>query len=816
MAGKHGTLHMIGNAHIDPVWLWQWQEGFHEVMATFRSMLDRMNEYDDFVFTGSSAAFYEWVERSDPRMMAEIKQRVGEGRWQIVGGWWIQPDCNIPCGESFVRQALYGQRYFKEKLGVTAHVGYNPDSFGHHGMLPQILKKSGLEGYAFMRPQPHEKVLPGRLFWWEADDGSRVLVSQIPYEYCSSGKELDEHIRRCAAEITSPLPGICYYGVGNHGGGPTKANIDSIHRLQGDDSLPALVFSSPQQFLARALDAARANSAAIPVVHDDLQHHAPGCYAAHSGVKRWNRTAENLLMAAEKYATLAAIATGQPYPTDFARAWKNVLFCQFHDILAGTSLETAYDDARAMYGEAMTIAGSALNYAVQSLARTINIPFEQDMRPIVVFNVHAWPVSANVEVEIEQLHEDDALLDDQNRPIPFQTVQSLAVKSDRNRLSFVADLPALGYRLYRVARRPELPASVSMAASDLAMENARLRLSFDGQTGQIASLYDKQLGLEVFMPGAARAVVIDDPSDTWSHAATFERVIGEFTGRSVTLIENGPVKAVIRVESVYGASRLIQDFTMYAAMDVIDVHVTVDWQEQCKMLKLRFPVNLTSATATYEIPYGHIVRPANGEEEPGQSWVDISGTSSVSGEGYGVSILNDGKYSFDVAQAEIGLTVLRSPAYAHHMPAVLDPGKQYSFIDQGLQRFTYTLLPHRAGWQTAGTARRAAELNQPPVALRTTYHDNGTRPQAESFALVEPENIILSVLKQAEDNGDIIVRCYETAKQATQATITLPFCKRAVKTTFGPCEIKTLRIPRDAAQAVTETSLLEWDDEHPA
>ena len=167
---KDKTLHMIGNAHLDPVWLWQWQEGFQAAKATFRSVLDRMNESDDFLFTSSSAAVYEWVEQNEPKMFEEIKARVAEGRWYIAGGWWIQPDCNLPSGESFVRQGLYGQRYFKEKLGVTATVGYNVDSFGHHAMLPQILKKSGLDHYVMLRPGPHEKGLPGRIFWWESDD----------------------------------------------------------------------------------------------------------------------------------------------------------------------------------------------------------------------------------------------------------------------------------------------------------------------------------------------------------------------------------------------------------------------------------------------------------------------------------------------------------------------------------------------------------------------------------------------------------------------------------------------------------------------
>ena len=258
---KEKKLHMIGNAHLDPVWLWQWQEGFQEVKSTFRSALDRLDEYEDFIFTASSAAFYEWVEKGDPGMFEEIRARVVEGRWQIVGGWWIQPDCNIPGGESFARQALYGQRYFQEKFGTTARVGYNVDSFGHNCMLPQILAKSGLDYYVFMRPAPHEKGLPDDLFWWESDDGSRVLAFRIPFEYCTTGEDLEKHVRRCAGEIREPfVHTMCFYGVGNHGGGPTKENIESILRLSSDPDTSRVDLRHPRWVLRASLG----ERAAIP------------------------------------------------------------------------------------------------------------------------------------------------------------------------------------------------------------------------------------------------------------------------------------------------------------------------------------------------------------------------------------------------------------------------------------------------------------------------------------------------------------------------------------------------------------------------
>jgi alpha-mannosidase len=803
-------LHMIGNAHIDPVWLWQWQEGFHEVKASFRSALDRMNEYADFKFVSSSAVFYEWVEQSDPKMFEEIRTRVKEGRWEIVGGWWLQPDCNIPSGESFVRQALYGQHYFKKKFGITATVGYNVDSFGHHGMLPQILKKSGCDYYVAMRPFPNEMGLPGSVFWWESDDGSRVLTFRIPFMYQTSDIDLEKHVISCASEIKAPHEDImCFYGVGNHGGGPTKRNIEEIQRLQKTDNGIDLIFSTPNQFF----DKISKNDITYPVVHQDLQHHASGCYAVHSEVKYWNRRAENRLLAAEKFAMIASLITGQPYPDDFGRAWKSVLFNQFHDILAGTSIEPAYDDARNLYGEALAIADRALNFAIQSLSWNIQILYEEGVKPITVFNSHAWKHQTNVELEIGELPENPVLLNEDGVEISMQLIQSYAQHPRANRLSFMADLPALGYSTYRVMSGKltvQNSESDVIQATSTMLENTYLRLIIDSETGLIQSLYDLEKDVEVFSSPAARPVVIEDSSDTWGHnVLQFHDTVGMFSVERVDLVEHGPVKATIRVTSVYGHSRLIQDFTMYTEQKRIDVSATVAWSEQFKMLKLRFPVNLDFNRVTYEIPYGYIERPANGEEEPGQNWIDVSGLYPETRTLYGLSILNDGKYSFDVLGAEIGITVLRSPIYAHHIPVEPHPDREYSFIDQGIQRFRYALLPHDGGWELCETVRRAAEFNELPATLIGTFHQ-GELPQKQGFIEVDASNIVISVIKKAEENDDIILRCYETDKRSTQAVIHLKVLDRRIETSFQPCEIKTFRIPRNHAQAVTEVNLLEW------
>jgi alpha-mannosidase len=802
-------LHMIGNAHIDPVWLWQWQEGFHEVIASFRSALERMEESDDFMFVSSSAVFYVWVERHDPEMFERIRARVQEGRWEIVGGWWLQPDCNIPAGESFVRQALYGQRYFKEKFGVTARVGYNVDSFGHHGMMPQLLKKAGLDYYVFMRPGPHELGLPSRLFWWESDDGTRVLTYRIPFEYCTWGKELDKHVRRTAGELRDPVNELmCFYGVGNHGGGPTKENIESIRRLNDDPDFPELVFSSPNRYF----ETVEERGWDLPVVHHDLQHHASGCYAAHSGVKRWNRRAENLLQTAETLGAVAQRVTGHPVREDLAHAWQGVLFNQFHDILAGTSLESAYRDARDLYGEAMAIGGRALNDAVQALAWRVNIPFEEGSKPVIVVNPHAWQSHVPVELETSRIREGEVLLDDEDREVPMQTVQSEATANGRNRLLFVADLPALGYRTYRILPREARETVTPIQANDNVLESDRFRLELDPASGCMVSLRDKRKGNEVFAGPAAKSVVFDDPSDTWGHNVfRFDRDAGTFQAQSLKLIEHGPVRSTLRVTSTYGDSLLVQDVSMYRELDIIEVRARVNWQELQKGLKLRFPVNVHFMRATYDIPYGHIERFANGEEEPGGSWIDLSGTARDTGDLYGLSILNDSKYSFDVNIRDIGMTVLRNPVYAHHIPAEPQPGGLYSYTDQGIQHFRYTLVPHEGGWAEAGTVRRALELNAPPVALNATYHE-GPLPQRASYVSVDHPNVVVSVMKRAEDGDATILRAYETSGNRARATIHLSAWDRTIEAEFGPCEIKTFRIPDGESESVVETNLLEWTE----
>jgi alpha-mannosidase len=793
-------LHMIGNAHIDPVWLWQWPEGFQEVRATFQSAIDRMEEYPDFVFTCDSIVFFEWVQETDPALFEAIRSRIADGRWQVIGGWWLEPDCNIPAGESFVRHGLYGQRYLRDTFGITATTGANLDSFGHNATIPQLLAKSDMDSYVFLRPGPHEMTLPGPIFRWESADGSQVVAYRIPHEYCSPGADLGHHVDKSLAQLPPEPPELMvFYGVGNHGGGPTKANLDSIARLNATGGLPRMELSSARAFFDRV-----APNGDLPTHAGELQHHGVGCYSAHSGIKRWNRRAENLLQRAEKWAAVADALGGPRYPlAELTEAWKLLLFNQFHDTLAGTSIAPAYEDARDQIGHASSIAALAFNRAVQSLARRIEIPFEEGMTPIVVFNPHPWPLRADVEFEFAGFPNSEArMTDEEGAPVPVQrTPGTTTLNGSRGRLVFAAEVPPLGHRVYRIYAG-EVDAE-PVAATETTLENEHLLLEIDPRSGRIARLVVKETGADLAAPRKRHAVVVDDRSDTWGHRVrAYDDEIGEFRATSVRLVEQGPVRARLRVESRYGSSTLVEEYLLGRDARHVDVRVSLDWREQLKLLKLRYPTSVTAERATFEIPYGHVERAAGGDEEPAQAWVDVSG------DGKGLSVLNDGKVGHDVRGGDIGITAVRSPVWAWHEPRVLDPAATYEYMDQGRQDFTLRLMPHAGDWRAAGTVRLAAELNQPPFALLETYHAGDLAPRA-SHAAVDGDDVVVSVLKAAEDgDGSLVVRAYETAGRPAHARIEV--LGRTIEADFGPAEIKTFRIPRDAEAAIVETNLLEW------
>jgi alpha-mannosidase len=800
------TMHMIGNAHLDPVWLWDWREGYAENIATMQSMLDRLKEYPDILFTSSSAQFYEWIAEHSPAMFKKIRDQVAEGRWEICGGWWVQPDCNIPSGESFARHTLIAQNFFQRNFGMICSTGYCVDSFGHCGTLPQILQLSRMTRYVFMRPNQKEKPIVENLFIWESPDGSKVTAYRIPFSYCAYGG-LEEIIEQCTGEFPDDLSHMmCFYGVGNHGGGPTIKNIQTIlrKRIQHPDIL--IEFSSIERFFQEV----EVSGCTLDTVKEDLQHHASGCYSVLSEVKRENRRAENALIRAEKVCVLSEYLRQTPYPNErLSDGWKNILFNQFHDILAGTSIQSAYIDVGDQVGEACSISSRAENRALQRISNAIAIPSIPASVPIVIFNLHGWRTRSPIEIEWGQflntlLPKRFLLKGPDGVRVPFQTIEASVECRNRTRVLFLADIEAFGYGLYTILETDEIE-EFDNPLDSLALDNDILRVEFSQKTGGISQITGLATGLSFLRGDGAVGAVFEDTSDTWGHATlSFNRFVGSFSPVSIEKTEYGPVRQTMRVVSVFGNSTMIQEFSLYSERDEISVKVTVNWQEQLKGLKLCFPIAVVEPVATYEVPFGSSVKAPDGVEEPMQNWFDASGA-----DGIGISILNDGKYSAAVDGNTMGFTVLRSPSYSHHIPASLSKSQDhYRFIDQGFQEFNYVIVPHERTWQDAGIPRRAFELNQKPVVVIETYHE-GTLPASWSLLEVSCRHVVTSCLKKADDIQGYIMRLFETDGIACEADVKIHATDKHWKISFRPYEIKTIRFDFQF-NFIEEVDFLEW------
>lgn len=818
-------VHLIGNAHLDPIWLWRWQEGCGEVLQTFRSALDRLNEYPDFVFTCSSAAYYKWVEEIDPDMFEEIREKVKEGRWVPVNGWWVQPDCNMPSAESFARQALYSQLYYNEKFGRICKTAYNVDSFGHSGMLPQIIKNGGMTAYVMMRPGAHENAEIPNMFMWESLDGTQIPTFHIPDAsgYGSGNAEAINRSRDLAEKLINEEGHgmMIFYGVGNHGGGPTRGLIEYVQTQLKRDGYHDMVFSSPDAFF----EAHCIEKVELPVWKYDLQHHSSGCYSATSLVKQLNRKLENSLYFSEAFATVASKTAGMRDRTeDFKEAWLDVCFNQFHDILCGCSIMEAYDDVNASMGHALTISDRIQNEAFLRIARRIDTWIDgvsdpvcevrghscgKLPRPVVVFNPLSFPVKAPVRT----YHPSKQVTDDEGNDVIFSNVRSSRSNDSHLDTVFISDVPAMGYAVYWLKScwdenrdLPEIHIDTDVSASGFSMENEYLKVKFDEQTGFITSLVDKLSGYDYASadkPIAVPTVIDDHKTDTWAHMVfRFHDIKGIMKLEKIELIENSNARAVIRTRHSFGGSYLVQDFILASGQKVLRSKCKALWTEDFTLLKMSFPVGGENRINTYEIPGAYIKRPTNGEEEPAGRWGAISFDD---GGRRTLAVVNDSKYSYDCPDNDLRLTVIRNVIFADHYSD--RPAANFNFTDEGMQRFEYGIFVGDGEAEKSGIMNEAAKFNIRPMAVPESFH-KGTLPQRKSYLSVDKDNIIMTAFKFCEDgSGDCIMRFYETRGEDTRAHIVCEMLNADFKVDFGHNEIKTLRISKDGE--VRETDFLE-------
>ena len=832
------TIRAVGNSHIDMAWLWPWTETVEVVRNTFQSVLDLMREYPDFKFTMSSARTYEWMQEKYPDLFAQIQQRVKEGRWEIIGGMWVEPDLNMPDGESLVRQILVGKRYFQKTFGVDVKIGWNPDSFGYNWQLPQIYKKSGMDYFVTQKLLwAHEfTTFPYRFFYWQAPDGSKLLT-YFPHDYAEGidGERLGKDVSIWMPSMYGPKltdhPEMMHlYGVGDHGGGPTRVMLDNADQLRAPGTVfPKIQFSFARDFFSDM--ETKMPSMQVPVWNGELyfQYHR-GVFTTQAETKRRIRRAEENVLNAEKFASLATLF-GRPYP-DMELTWKNLLFDHFHDIMPGSGIAVNYLEAKRNLEDVDRAAELVTQGALKEIAAHVNTMGAGEGVPVMVFNPLSWARNEIVELEAQLPSPAEGI---EVRPaggLPI-TTQLLSTDNETHRMRFLVhtDVPSIGYTTFLVRSAPSATAVAPQAeaattgstekrryragdshlkASADTLENDFLRVKIDSQTGCMTSLFDKRNNTEALAPaetdtggpkdhicGNLLQTFVDKPQrwDAWNIDADFEKQHWDLDkADEVKLIESGPLRAVIRVKNHFQNSTFVRDIILYDGAGQVDVKMHADWHEKHVLLKVVFPVSAHSDKATYEIPYGSVERPTTRNtpaeqsqfEVPAQRWADISDAK------HGLSLLNDCKYGYDAKGNVLRLSLLRSPEWP-------DP-----HADEGEHDFTYSLYPHPGGWKEAFTILRGYELNYKLIATQTERHE-GALPPMYSFLRTDSDRVIVSAIKKAEDDNSLIVRFYEWAGKEGDVSLALNAdVKSAAETDLMERPIESLAVEGSVVKVPTK------------
>lgn len=798
-------LHMIGHSHIDPVWFWKWEEGMQEVRATFRSALDRLNEFPDFKFTCTSPAFFAYIRRIDPDMFEEIRARVKEGRFEITSGWWIEPDCNLPSGESFVRHGLYGQRELRDHLGVQARYGFNPDSFGHNPQLPQILKKSGMDGYAFQRPtvtQAARELVEGRscVFNWTAPDGTSLPTVSLPGEYTAW---FDETIKK-NIDLTLEAPGTfpclpCFYGVGNHGGGPTIKNIQAVERYKDEYKDAELRFST----LGAFFDELAESGAQLPETHAYFDHVNTGCYSVDIRLKQAVRRAEETLVRAEALSAMAHMAGAPWTKDDTAPLWKRLLFNQFHDTLGGTLTEEAHTDALRDVNGVIHEGEILCNLAMQDIIRHVAIPGRGV--PIVLFNPSMQPWEGTADVEAAWFCKSDLkLVDADGEEVPYARVKQSCtmvwrVLGGRRRLLFPAKIPAMGVSVF-YATEEESTSRVEVAHEGDAytLDNGVVRFTLNEQ-GDPVSLIDLKTGFES-LQGACRFSIWSDDRDPWGHLAqNFGPEDHPMTVEDVSCVEASSIRQVLRVRKRTDGLTLEIHYILNAGEPTVRMDCRLVWNQPWHQLRYVIPAGADRHVC--ESPYGVMTHPSKDEGELFMHrFLDMQKEG-----GAGLAVTNDSLYGFQPRGGETDLLILRSPIYAQGADRSLwmHEYDTYHYMDIGDQSFSLTFTPHGDTLPQHALYRLADRHAQGTQYLVGGMTGNrGTAPLPPLTFSVPA--VRLGALKKAEDDSSLVIRLHETDGQPCEGALSL--MGREFPLSFVPYEIKTLRFD---GETLSPVNLLE-------
>ena len=794
---KQFKVHLVAHAHIDMNWIWPWEDTVATVKDTFSTMLRFMEEYPEFRFSQSQARVYKIVEENFPDMFESIRKHVEKKQWDITASMWVEADLNMAGTEALIRQFLEAKQYIKEKFGFEPEVCWEPDTFGHVWTLPQIIRKIGGRYYYFMRCGKGEPI-----FWWESPDGSRVLAFTSIYNNFVTPKNIVDLVIDLY-ERYGLKTSMFVYGVGNHGGGATIEDIEAALKIQEKGLLPDVFFSTTHDFfrdVQNELDGKR-----IPVINDELQFVFDGCYTTHGDIKKYNRLCERLLVDAEKFA----VFSGGYSRDNIKTAWRNMLFNQFHDILDGSAVSEAYVHSRKLAEESIEIARDILDSSIQRISNQIR--FSRPEVAVIIFNSLSWD-----RVDIVRVKVPSEKVPCKPMMISADGQEKVPAQFDGEELTFVAEVPSMGYKTYYLIEgKDECKEALTVKGNNNSIENEYFKIEIDKDSGTISSLLDKTENRLVFKKDRFQYTKpifsnlfqvlyeLPHPMSAW--------IIGEIIrtenlikGATVELVEKGPVRAAIKISHKILNSKITQLISLHRGIPRIDFDTIIDWREtsndrtEAPMLKVSFTPILGNSKATYEIPFGYIERPADGTEVPALRWVDIS-----DGE-YGVSLLNNCKYGFDVKGNTIRMTLVRTSYSPDPKP------------DVKIHKVKYSIYPHIGNWKEALTFRRGYEINHPLEIFVVTNPSaiKGSKPEEFSFLRVTPENVVVSSVKMAEDSRGFVIRIYDATGDGADVELTAGFKiqrayesdllerkikpvhleQRKIRVHLSPFEIKTIRI----------------------
>jgi alpha-mannosidase len=755
-------------------WLWSWTETVEVVRDTFTTALELMREYPGFTFAQSSVQDYAWLRDKYPAVFNQIKQRVNEGRWELVGGMWVEPDLNMPDGESLVRQLLTGTRFFEKEFGKTTRIGWNPDSFGYNWQLPQIYKRSGFDSFVTQKMSWNEtNVFPYKLFWWQGPDGSKVLT-YFPHGY-SRGIDQTQLAEDVAEYVPEDhFPEIMHlYGVGDHGGGPTRQMLDEAVRLKEPNAIfPKLEFGTARGFFDDMESKINSGDLKPPTWDNELylEYHR-GCYTTQSETKKQIRRNEEQLQNAEKFAAVNYLRTGSYPNARFEDIWKRVLFDMFHDVMPGSGIAINYVEANQNLADAHRDSSAILDNALADIAQRVDT--QGAGVPVVIYNPLSWERTGPVTID---LHTPPAGQRYVARDSAGQEMlsQVVAQHPDTNEVSLevmAKAVPPVGYETIHIATAPAARAETSpLKTTGMTVENELIRMKLDPKTGCVTSLVTKADNKESIAPngcGGLLQTFVDRPAQQDAWEIKFDEKSWDLKQpESVKVVEQGPERTVIHIADKFQSSTFGRDVIVRAGSPRVEVNLHADWHENHILLKVGVPSAAQSDKATFEIPYGTIQRPTTRRDSIEQAMFEVPALrwGDISNQQQGISLLNASKYGYDAKDNVIRISLLRSP----NMPA---PDNHVA--DQGTHDMTYALYPHSGDWRAGQTMRQGYELNYPLIALATEPHA-GSLPSKHAFAKIEPGNVILTVMKKAEDDGALIYRFYEFEGKDAHVKLELP------------------------------------------